>query len=274
MNPIQPFFVFATYEYYKKLIMRNDISHLYYYRQNCSELKEISAIPDGCVDIYFEKDNSGVHARACGTVLERTVLSNKMENEYFGIRFMPGVLPANLNIEMKDLIQQELDLADISRNKELPRKIEEVGDWQECIRLFVEDHDVYHQNKDDSAVGYSRKRLANYVIQTMLTAMNNLKVQELAESTGYSARYINMILNEYTGLNPKTFEKIIKVQNAIQMINHHQQEQLAQVSMDAGYFDQAHFSREFKKQIAMTPAEYRTLIREHAYLKRLNIDPA
>lgn len=274
MNPIQPFFVFATYQYYKKLIMQNGISHLYHYRQNCSELKEISAIPDGCVDIYFEKDRTGIHARACGTVLERTVLSNKMENEYFGIRFMPGVLPANLNVEMRDLVRQELALTDVARNKDLPKKIEETGDWRACIRLFVEDHDAYRQGLSNSAVGYSRRRLADYVIQTMLTAMENVKVQELAERTGYSARYINMILDEYTGLNPKTFEKIIKVQNAIQMINHHQEEHLAQVGVDAGYFDQAHFTREFKKQIAMTPAEYRTLVRDHAYLKRLNIDQA
>ena len=271
MNPIQPFFVFATYQYYKKIVMRNGISHLYHYCQNCSDLERISAIPDGCVDIYFEKDNTGVHARACGTVLERTVLNNKLENEYFGIRFKPGVLPANLDVKMGELIGQEINLSDVVKNKELPQRIEDTEDWQQCIRLFVNDYAAYAQDDSFCVAGYSRKHLAEYIIQLMLGAMDKIKIQELSEKTGYSERYINMILYEFTGLNPKTFERIIKVQNAISRINHHQEEQLAQVGADAGYFDQAHFIREFKKQIAMTPAEYRTLVREYAYLKRLNI---
>lgn len=272
MKPVQPYFVFATYQYHKRIVMSNGIAHLYHYCYNCDEFGNISAIPDGCVDIYFEKDSSGVHPRACGTVLKRTLINNQKDHEYFGIRFMPGVLPANLKAQMKDLIGLETDLKDLLKNKDLAKRIEETQDWQQCIRLFLEDYSACLNEVSCFSSGNSRQQLAGYLKDTIISTLGSIKIQDLSEKTGYSARYINMLFEQYIGLSPKTFERILKFQNAINLLNHHQEGHLTQVGMEAGYFDQAHFIREFKKLTAMTPAEYRKLIRKHSYLQRLSID--
>ncbi len=272
MTPVQPYFVFATDHYYKKLVMRDGIAHIYNYQQNCDVFEKISAIPDGCVDIFFEKDASGVYARACGTVLQRTELGNQKDREYFGIRFMPGVLPSNLSVSMKELIGHEIDLADVVKSKDLPKKIEETQDWRACLQLFADDYAASLQSIPSQSAQTNHQRLAAYLKDKMLSTTGRVQIQELAALTGYSARYINMVFDHHNGVNPKTFAKIIQFQNAIQLINHHQEDQLTYISMESGYFDQSHFIREFKKFIAITPAEYRKLVKSHAYLQRLNID--
>lgn len=108
VTPVQPYFVFATYQYHKKMMMRDGIAHVYHYHQNCAEFETISAVPDGCVDIYFERSRKGVAAKVCGTVLARHELNNQKGNEYFGIRFMPGIMPSNLNVQMKELVGKEI----------------------------------------------------------------------------------------------------------------------------------------------------------------------
>jgi AraC-like DNA-binding protein len=271
MVAVQPYFVFATYQYYKTPVMRNGIAHIYHYHRDCYEFDMISAIPDACVDIFFEKKSSGVQVRACGTVLGFTGLENHREHEYFGIRFMPGTLPANLNVGMKELVCRELELADVAKNKDLAKRIEDARDWRQGIRLFVEDYLASLPNATGFSMDGDQKRLADYIKNMILCTAGNVRICDLAEKTGYTTRYINLLFNQYFGLSPKTFEEIIRFQYAIQMINHHQEEQMANIAMETGYFDQAHFIREFKKYLTITPTEYRTLVREHAYLQRLNV---
>lgn len=269
MVAIQPYFVFATYQYYKQPVMRQGIAHIYHYYRNCHEFDLISAVPDACVDMFFEKKSTGIKVRACGTVLGLTSLEDHREDEYFGIRFMPGVLPTNIKAEMKDLICRELELADVAKNNDLAKRIEDQQDWRQGIRLFMADY--FASLRSSGSLDGDQKRLAEHIKNAILCTAGTLRIKEIAEKTGYTERYINMLFNRYFGLSPKVFSEIIRFQNAIQLINHHQEEQLTNIAMETGYFDQAHFIREFKKYLTITPAEYRTLVRDHAYLQRLDV---
>ncbi len=272
VTPVQPYFVFATNQYHKKPVMRNGIAHIYNYQQNCDDFEKISAIPDGCVDIFFEKSDAGVHARACGTVLHQTALANQKNNEYFGIRFLPSVLPTNLSVSMEELIAHELDLTDVIKNKDVSKKIEETQNWRACVQLFLDDYLASLQDISSKTMKNSKNRLVKYLNDQIIAAVGNIKVQELAAATGYSTRYINMVFCHHIGISPKTFAKIMQFQNAIQLMNHHQDDRLTDISIASGYFDQSHFIREFKKLIAITPTEYQKLVKKSSYLQRLTID--
>lgn len=271
MELVQPYFEFATYQYQKKPIMSHGIAQYYHYCRNCQELDKVHAIPDGCVDMYFEKSSSGVQVKACGTVLKSTSLDTQLGNEYFGIRFMPGVLPSNLKVRMEDLVEQELDLEDILTNKNLSRRIEEKSDWRECIRLYVEDYLHSLQSTHFSAEDKNHIRLFEYIKEQIVSNMGNIRVKELAENAGYSARYINMLFRQYIGISPKTFSEIIKFQYAVQLIDAHQEDRLTKIGLDIGYFDQAHFIKEFKKYSMVTPNEYRKMLKKHNALQQIRV---
>lgn len=268
MKPVQPYFVLATDQYYEAPVMRDGIASLYHYRRNCRALERIHAIPDGCIDVYFERDCAGIHARVCGTVRKSTPVPMKNGNEYFGIRFLPGVLPANLNAQMKDFVERRVDLEDVAQSRSLVWRIEQAKDWRQCVGLFLEAYEATRREP-----GSCQEKLAVYVTQQMLSARGGIRIQELAQKSGYSARYIATIFEQYVGISPKTLERIIQFQNAVHSISYHQARPLTEVGVEAGYFDQAHFIREFKKHMGLTPNEYRKLVREQAYLTHFDVSP-
>ena len=271
MIPIQPYFVFSTYHYDKRLVMQHGIAHFYHYHPTCHKIKEVCAIPDGCTDLFFERDETGIKGKACGSVLKRMAIDNQQAKEYFGIRFMPGVLPANLSVSMKELVNNEIDLSEIIKSPDLLKQIQELPTWEDCMTVFVEDFMKAQESAGLYQKSMSKVTLVESVKQLIYKANGNVRVQELSDYTGYSTRYINKVFEEHIGMSPKAFEKIVQLQNALQVMNHHQEEQLIEVGMEAGYFDQAHFIKDFKRHMLMTPTEYKKLVKEHHYLERLHI---
>ncbi len=271
MGPIQPYFVFATDKYQKSMVMQHGIVHVYHFFYTSDEFSKTSAIPDGCVDIFFKKDESGTHVQVCGTVLERTELDYPKHNEYFGIRLMPGELPSNLDVSLKELVENQVELDQVIRNKDVVKRIEDSRDWQESVRLFIGDV-LSTKAKRNAETDEGKKKLAVGIRDAIINEKGVVQVSEIAESLGYSPRYINMVFGEYMGLSPKKFGKIMQLQETIQRINHEKSDFLTNVALEAGYFDQAHFIRDFKKYILMTPTEYRALIRDSAYEKRISVE--
>lgn len=270
MKAIQPYFVIAAPKYHKNIIMNYGIAHFYRYHQHLDDMPGVIAVPDGCVDIMFEKDSSGIKARVAGTVLERTILENKNEKEYFGVRFMPGVLPAVLNTKMEELVQKECDLNGMLKDSVLPNKIEEASESDEWIEVFMQAYKSALAKQECICKKGNALEIAQYVRDEIIQTNGLVKMAELAAKTGYTERYVNKVFHEVVGVNPKTFGKIIKFQKAIQLINQDSNMKLIDISVDTGYYDQPHFIREFKKFAEFSPKEYQKLILKYDYYHRIN----
>lgn len=274
MIAIQPYFVMATSEYYKEIMMKNGIAHFYKYCKNAHDMSNVIAVPDGCVDILFEKNQNGVSGRAAGTVLEREVIEIKDGKEVFGVRFLPGVHPAVLNASFSDLVSQELSLQDVLYDKDMLKEIEEAYDRGEWIEVFMKHYYKALHQREEKKKG-TAEEIVQFAQEEIMNTSGNITVAELAEETGYSERYVNKLFSQSVGLNPKTFGKIVKFQKALQMINKETTDiRLTDIGVDSGYYDQAHFIKEFKKYAALTPREYRKLIMQCNYNRRIIVSEA
>lgn len=271
MKTIQPYFVMATPEYHKGIVMNYGILHFYDYYKHTDLENGIMVVPDGCIDIMFEKDHSGIKARVAGTVLEKTVIANENDKEYFGVRFLAGELPAIVNASMKDFVQHEINLEDVIRDKDFLKRMEEAydkGQWMEgFLKLYKEAFDKQYSSPEKG----NTKQLVEYMKNQIIAANGDVTVNELADKTGYTQRYLNKVFNQNMGINPKTFGMIMKFQKAIQKINQEDDSMLTSIGADAGYYDQSHFIKDFKRYAALTPKEYRKMILENNYNKRMNV---
>ncbi len=271
MKTIQPYFVMATPKYHKGIVMNYGILHFYDYYKNTELENRVMVVPDGCIDIMFEKDASGIKARVAGTVLEKTMVENKNGKEYFGVRFLAGELPAIVTADMKDFVQNEINLEDVMQDKDFLKRMEEAydqGKWMEgFLKLYKEAFDKATSSVKRGNTGQLVKYMKNQIISTN----GNVAVSELAEQTGYTERYINKVFKQSMGINPKTFGMIMKFQKVIQKINREEECKLTDIGADVGYYDQSHFIRDFKKFAALTPKEYRKMILENDYNRRLSV---
>ena len=270
MITVQPYFVLAASQYYKRVVMDYGIAHIYHYQRNDSDAVQVQAIPDGSVDLFFEKTASRLTAKVCGSVLSGHRLQTRSGYEYFGIRFMPGVLPGNLSVKMPELVEQELDFDDALQDRETVRKIAGTEDWQTCIQLYLQDYFRHRELPAETETG--KALLASYLCRNILARSGHIRMEALARASGYSLRYVQKVFQQYLGMSPKQFSEILMFQTAIQGINQVQKGRLTEIAMASGYFDQAHFIRSFKKYCRITPAAYRKLVCQNAYWSRMDIE--
>lgn len=266
MISVQPYFVFSTHAYYKNIIRRNNIAHYYKYLYDCTDLtKSMIAIPDGSIDLLIERDGDNFIAGVYGSVLKSTEIDNKPQHQFIGMRFFPGIVPYNLDVSMSELIEDRIDLSLIIKNKDIVKKMEEETNWKECLNIYTRDYNKYYYDNK-----YNQNSLVENIKSLIINRRGLITVEEISKYFVYSERYINMIFKNSIGINPKTFSEIIKFQNALQIINNNRKDKLIDIGLQAGYFDQSHFIKSFKKYTSTTPKKYKNLLQEVNYFNRLH----
>lgn len=264
---IQPFMVAGTSKYYQKIVMQHGISHIYGYTVDESDKSVAIAVPDGCVDILFNYGESEMTAKVYGTVLKHTEIPNEFAHTIFGVRFFPGILPPILEGAMKELVGQEIDLADLVEDRTLCGQISETRCFEKQADIFMKHYmnrlAVCREQKEDG-----RRRIARVVKEKIEQTSGQIRIQELEAQTGYSTRYIRKVFHEYLGLSPKTFCKIVQFQKVIDEMNHNSCKKMLDVSADMGYYDQSQFINDFKTYTDMTPKDYCRMIGGMEYYER------
>lgn len=83
-----------------------------------------------------------------------------------------------------------------------------------------------------------------------------LKVDDLTERISYSKRTLQRIFRKYVGISPKWVIQRYRLHEAAEKIAAGKAENWSELALELGYFDQAHFIRDFKSIVGQTPAEY------------------
>lgn len=268
VSPKQPYFVMATSRYYKAVVMNYGISHFYCFSNDIIGNSMI-AVPDGCIDILFCCDEKEPYANICGTVLQPRVIPNK-RNYYFGIRFLPGLTLTAKQTIMSDFVENEIPFLEVIEDKELFEKITTSRDFNYQIQEFMKMYMVLYQK---SLAIDKHLDLKNFMLKKINETAGQIKVNELAEQAGYSVRYINKVFTKEFGLPPKVFCKLMRFQYLLSNLNNFDKNifdaNLAQLSIELGYYDQSHMIRDFYELTNTTPGKYIHSLKEKEYNKRL-----
>lgn len=269
LAPKQPFFVMCTAHYYKYVVMNYGISHFYSFIPTSNMNNVVSIVPDGCIDMIFKCDCDNPQAYIYGTVLKYGT-SNFIKGErYFGVRFLPGsaLLPGKLNIS--DLVNSEISLWDVMKDKKMIENITHSNDFKYQIKTFM---DAYSKDYNKLNIIHELKDLKKYMIDEIMYSKGNIKIETLAQECGYSTRYINKIFSDEYGLAPKAFCKMMRFQNFISSLNERgQTEDITQIALDSGYFDQSHLAKDFHTFTNLTPKKYLKEMQKSSYNNRLII---
>ena len=102
--------------------------------------------------------------------------------------------------------------------------------------------------------------LADRIVQATMHDRNVIKVEQLGEQTGMSVRQLQRLFHRYVGVGPKWVIKRFRLQEAAERIERDPATPLTDLAIQLGYFDQAHFIKDFKSILGMPPAAYRTWI--------------
>lgn len=84
----------------------------------------------------------------------------------------------------------------------------------------------------------------------------NLKISDLHDEVGVSRRHLSVSFSRYLGLSPKRYAAIKRFTWTLEHLRGQSTVDWSQLAHDAGYSDQSHLVRDFKRVGAATPREY------------------
>ena len=73
-----------------------------------------------------------------------------------------------------------------------------------------------------------------------------------ALQSGLSERYVQKLCHTCIGISPSTYAALVRFNKSLQLVLNSPRS-LTSIAYDCGYYDQAHFIKEFKKFTAITP---------------------
>ncbi|MBL0745641.1 helix-turn-helix domain-containing protein [Chryseolinea lacunae] len=107
-------------------------------------------------------------------------------------------------------------------------------------------------------------RKANVISQlcdAIVKAGESFDLRTIANTYGLSTRYIQQLFLDVVGLTPRAFFSLQRFNKSVNLVLS-SNVPLTTIAYDCGYYDQAHFIREFKKFTGITPSEARPSLSE------------
>ena len=102
-----------------------------------------------------------------------------------------------------------------------------------------------NKNLIDKAIGFIQKN-----------PKDNLSLQSIADSAGFSLTYFDAIFRQHTGYSPVEYSRIYKLtRSALEL--RRTPKTVLEIALDFGYASSESFTRAFKNFYSMTPSEYR-----------------
>lgn len=94
-----------------------------------------------------------------------------------------------------------------------------------------------------------------FATKTISDYQGQILVAELAKKVGYSQRHLNRLFLMQIGMNVKSYTRLVRFND---VLRHIQKSPcfFAALSQQTGYFDQAHFDKDFKAISGVTPQNY------------------
>lgn len=108
-----------------------------------------------------------------------------------------------------------------------------------------------------AAKSVPNQSIINNALNFILTNKGDFSVKQLVEYTGYTERHLERKFKECIGLNPKKFGNVIRLHHFLKLLNNKSDTtNLTAICYDAGFSDQSHLIKDFRKHTGISPREY------------------
>jgi AraC-like DNA-binding protein len=243
------------------------IRHYLFLESKGNDLKKLRLFSDGNMGIVFsfksnllnDSDEAGQLEFLPGSFLYGQISEFKdvclrYETDLIIVVFQPTGINQLMGISADELRDKIIRTEYIfnKQGQELYEKLAEKIAIQNKLRLlniFFLEQMAKRVMPDDSLI----KATLNFIVKNKGLISSN----QLIKLTGYTERHIERKFIESVGINPKKFSNIVKLHVFLKQLKCNQNNKnLTHMAYEAGYADQSHLIKEFKKITGMTPKIY------------------
>lgn len=221
-------------------------------------------LPDGCVELIFNFGERFVHfgndnlpdlqpqSFVYGQLKEYIEVGATGSTGIIAVRFYPYGLSAFINIPLSQLTQQYVCSADIFGKEagELEDRLQHLSGGEDAVGLI---NAFLLRRLTFDADKLNRIKC---VVDAITTGNGKHSIARLAADSCWSERQLERNFNAMVGMSPKMFMKITRFGNIASKLNSTSYDTLASLAYEFGYYDQAHFIRDFKAITGSTPLRH------------------
>ncbi len=166
----------------------------------------------------------------------------KIDAQYFGVRFRPGLLPIFDDYLIVDLIDDHIKLDHLEVMKKLGDELFLSSSIENKLKSFL-----------TSGLQFHHEAYLSPLISDIINSSGDIDISATLKKIGKSTRQIERRFKETTGLSAQKLCSIMRFNRARDLLPSHN---LSEIALLCGYFDQSHMTNEFKKFTGKTPSQF------------------
>jgi AraC-like DNA-binding protein len=229
-------------------------------------------IPTGNIEWMFHYRNTFIVRNSGEQIVQPRSLASGISCNYFdvatrgesgviAVTFLPGGASRFLRFPLSDLEDSSVSLSDIfnSRIKETEERVCTASSNKERIQIIEQFlTECFRQVKTPDL------QLIERCVELITQTRGQMRSSDLSRRLSVTDKSLERKFSSYLGKTPKQFIRIIRFQSVIQNLSCAGPKDLTRFTYDNGYFDQAHFIKDFKSLSGYTPREFLALGPCHA----------
>lgn len=248
----------------------DSLSHYVKYYWTCTHNRDVLEVmyPTGCLELCIDITN-GDTTRHRGnqsvTVPRLEVLGHwtiptratiKKGNTCLITRFQPYAGALFFPNQVSEFTNASIDLCDIlgKESIEFYHRLMEQPLLEQKVQLlerFLTDRLARMRKNPEKIV------LLEGLCGAISRHKESFDMERLAAEFGFSERYIQKLFLQYIGISPKGFFTVQRFNKSLQLVRSAAMS-LTSIAYECGYYDQAHFIKEFRSYTGLTPSQLST----------------
>jgi AraC-like DNA-binding protein len=221
-------------------------------------------LPDGCMEMifhyddlfrqYFEDGSSIIQPRSFvfGQITTYIEIAPTGTTGLVSARFLPDGLKPFLEIPVSALANKAVDIGHVFGEKGtlLEKNIIAAADNQQRIQ-FIEAF-LLSRLADPQTISTITKDCIDIIFKSQ----GQLDVMELAGKLKINRRNMERKFTAAIGMSPKQLSRVVRLQATLKMLEQKSFTSLTSLAYENGYYDQAHFIKDFKEFTGLSPKSF------------------
>ncbi len=208
---------------------------------------------DYVVDGPGNADGSRRHGSFAGGVTDSHVfvepcgLQNVLQ-----VNFTPIGARLFFGMPMSELANRTVDLTDAmgADGEHFVARIDDTPSWDDRFDI------VESMIEARIAEAGAPSPLISWAWRRLHETGGRVNVAALADEGGWSRKHLAVQFREHLGVPPKTMARILRFQRARELLETSRRMPWADIALRCGYYDQAHFNRDFRELSGTAPGEF------------------
>ena len=210
---------------------------------------QVELVPHPCVNVSFMP---GLGGALHGVGTRKSVHPLAGRGWVFGVKFRPGGFGAYSGAPACALTDRSVPLREVFGPAADALGEAVLGAAADEHRLeLVETFLSRRLPEQDAAY-----EAVIHAVAMMLDDRQVTRVEQVADRLGISVRSLQRLFRRYVGVGPKWVIRRYRMQDAAERLAGDPAVDAAALAVELGWFDQAHFTRDFSELIGMSPREY------------------